>query len=44
MAGSATLAGAWVGKKFVGRVSDRRFVRLVEIGLLAAGALFLAGL
>ncbi|MEU7926692.1 sulfite exporter TauE/SafE family protein [Micromonospora sp. NPDC049801] len=40
----ATLAGAWVGKKVVGRISDRLFVLLVEIGLLAAGALFLAGL
>jgi uncharacterized membrane protein YfcA len=37
----ATLAGAWVGKKIVGRISDRVFVILVEIGLVAAGALFL---
>jgi len=36
----ATLLGAWVGKKIVGRI----FVLLVEIGLLAAGALFLIGL
>jgi uncharacterized membrane protein YfcA len=40
----ATLLGARVGKKIVGRISDRVFVTLVEIGLLAAGALFLVGL
>jgi uncharacterized membrane protein YfcA len=40
----ATLAGAWVGKAIVGRISDRVFVILVEIGLLAAGVLFLIGL
>jgi uncharacterized membrane protein YfcA len=40
----ATLAGAWIGKKIVGRISDRAFVILVEIGLLAAGGLFLIGL
>jgi uncharacterized protein len=40
----ATLLGAWVGKKIIGRVSDRVFVLLVEIGLLAAGTLFLIGL
>ncbi|MFC7383681.1 sulfite exporter TauE/SafE family protein [Sphaerisporangium rhizosphaerae] len=40
----ATLAGAWTGKKIVGRVGDRMFVLLVEIGLVAAGLLFLAGL
>ncbi|WP_030435501.1 sulfite exporter TauE/SafE family protein [Actinoplanes subtropicus] len=39
----ATLAGAWVGKRIVGRISDRVFVLLVEAGLLAAGALFLLG-
>jgi uncharacterized protein len=39
-----TLLGAWAGKKIVGRISDRLFVLLVEIGLLAAGVLFLAGL
>jgi uncharacterized membrane protein YfcA len=39
----ATLLGAWVGRKIVGRLSDRVFVLLVEIGLLAAGVLFLAG-
>ncbi|MCE0764392.1 sulfite exporter TauE/SafE family protein [Pseudonocardia kujensis] len=40
----ATLLGAWVGKKVVGRISDRVFVLLVEIGLVAAGILFLLGL
>lgn len=40
----ATLLGAWAGKKIVGRISDRVFVLLVEIGLLAAGVLFLIGL
>lgn len=39
----ATLLGAWAGKKIVGRISDRIFVILVEIGLLAAGVLFLLG-
>jgi uncharacterized protein len=39
----ATLAGAWVGRRIVGRISDRVFVALVEIGLLAAGVLFLVG-
>ena len=39
----ATLAGTWVGKRIVGRISDRVFVVLVELGLLAAGALFLLG-
>ncbi|HWD78474.1 MAG TPA: sulfite exporter TauE/SafE family protein [Kribbella sp.] len=39
----ATLAGAWLGKRIVGRISDRVFVVLVELGLLAAGALFLLG-
>lgn len=39
----ATLAGAWIGSRIVGRISDRVFVLLVEVGLLAAGVLFLAG-
>jgi uncharacterized protein len=39
----ATLAGAWVGKKIVGRISDHVFVTLVEIGLVIAGAVFLVG-
>jgi uncharacterized membrane protein YfcA len=39
----ATLAGAWTGKRIVSRISDRVFVRCVEIGLVAAGALFVAG-
>lgn len=40
----ATILGAWAGKKIVGRFSDRAFILIVEIGLLAAGILFLAGL
>lgn len=40
----ATLAGAWLGKKIVGRIDDRVFVHLVEAGLVVAGLLFLAGL
>ncbi|TQJ12467.1 sulfite exporter TauE/SafE family protein [Kribbella jejuensis] len=40
----ATLAGTWAGKRIVGRISDRVFVILVEVGLLAAGALFILGL
>ncbi|MEU9743649.1 sulfite exporter TauE/SafE family protein [Micromonospora chersina] len=39
----ATLAGAWVGRRIVGRISDRTFVALVEAGLVAAALLFLAG-
>ncbi|MEV6491121.1 TSUP family transporter, partial [Actinoplanes sp. NPDC051633] len=39
----ATMAGAWVGRKIVGRISDRVFVILVECGLAAAGVLFLIG-
>lgn len=39
----ATLAGAWAGKKVVGRISDGVFVLLVEAGLVVAGLLFLAG-
>ncbi|MEV4655162.1 sulfite exporter TauE/SafE family protein [Micromonospora sp. NPDC049301] len=39
----ATLAGTWVGKAIVGRISDRLFVLLVEAGLVAAGVLFLIG-
>lgn len=39
----ATLAGAWTGKKIVGRLSDALFTRLVEIGLIVAGLLFLIG-
>ena len=30
----ATLAGAWVGKRVVARISDRVFVLLVELGLV----------
>ena len=40
----ATLAGAWAGRRIVGRISDRTFVWLVEAGLVVAGVLFLAGL
>jgi len=40
----ATVAGAWVGRRIVGRISDRAFVVLVEAGLVAAGLLFLVGL
>jgi uncharacterized membrane protein YfcA len=39
----ATLAGSWAGKRIVGRISDRVFVILVEIGLVVAGVLFLIG-
>lgn len=40
----AVIAGAWVGKRIVERISDRVFVLLVEGGLLVAGTLFLVGL
>jgi hypothetical protein len=40
----ATLLGAWTGKTIVGRISDTTFTTLVEVGLLAAGALFLTGI
>jgi uncharacterized membrane protein YfcA len=40
----ATLLGAWIGKKIVGRISDKLFVTLVELGLIAAGILFLLGI
>lgn len=40
----ATIAGAWVGKRIVGRISDRVFVVIVEIGLVIAGILFLTGI
>lgn len=39
----ATLLGAWIGRKIVGRISDRVFVSLVEAGLVVAGVLLLAG-
>jgi uncharacterized membrane protein YfcA len=39
----ATLAGSWAGKRIVGRISERVFVILVEIGLVVAGVLFLIG-
>ncbi|MFI1992920.1 TSUP family transporter [Actinoplanes sp. NPDC020271] len=37
----ATLAGAWAGRATLGRLSDRLFVLLVEIGLVAAGMLLI---
>jgi len=40
----STLAGAWAGKKIVAKISDRVFVILVEIGLIAAGLMFLFGI
>jgi uncharacterized membrane protein YfcA len=40
----ATMAGAWMGKKIVGWITDRVFVMLVETGLVAAGVLFLIGI
>jgi uncharacterized membrane protein YfcA len=40
----ATTAGAWVGKRIVGRISEQVFVRLVEAGLVVAAVLFLLGL
>jgi uncharacterized membrane protein YfcA len=40
----ATVAGAWTGRRIVGRVSDRLFVILVEAGLVVAGVLLLTGL
>jgi uncharacterized membrane protein YfcA len=40
----ATLAGAWLGRKTLGHVSDRLFVLLVEAALLVAAAMFIAGL
>ncbi|TCC47433.1 sulfite exporter TauE/SafE family protein [Kribbella capetownensis] len=40
----ATLLGAWTGKNLLGRITDRVFVTIVEIGLVAAGALLIIGL
>ncbi|WP_446214812.1 sulfite exporter TauE/SafE family protein [Micromonospora sp. IBHARD004] len=39
----ATLAGAWAGRRVVGRISDRVFIVLVEAGLVVAAVLLLAG-
>ncbi|MBC3763503.1 sulfite exporter TauE/SafE family protein [Quadrisphaera oryzae] len=39
----ASLAGAWVGRRVVGPLSERAFVVVVEVALVAAGALFLLG-
>ena len=40
----ATLLGTLVGKHIVARIRDAVFVTLVELGLIAAGALFLIGI
>jgi uncharacterized membrane protein YfcA len=40
----AILVGAWVGKKTVPRMSRRQFVVVIEVGVLLAGAAFVAGL
>lgn len=40
----ATLAGAWLGRTVVDRISDRVFVLVVEAGLVATGVVFLIGL
>ncbi|MGA5298387.1 TSUP family transporter [Nucisporomicrobium flavum] len=37
----ATLAGAWAGRRIVGRIGDRAFVTLVEAGLIISGVIFL---
>jgi len=37
----AILAGAWVGRKIVGKLRDKVFVVIIEVGLVAAGALLL---
>ena len=39
----ATIAGTWVGRRLVDRMSDRLFVIVVEVGLVVAGVLFLIG-
>lgn len=40
----ATVAGAWLGRRIVDRVSERLFVYLVEAGLVISGLLFVLGL
>ena len=37
----ATVAGSWLGKRTVSRLSEERFVLLVEIGLVVAGLFLL---
>ncbi|GAA5167019.1 hypothetical protein GCM10023321_59040 [Pseudonocardia eucalypti] len=41
---AASLLGTWAGKKIVTPLSEGIFVIVVEVGLLAAGLLFLIGL
>lgn len=40
----STIAGAWVGKRVMHRIDEKWFVRIVEIGLLVAGSLLIAGI
>jgi uncharacterized protein len=40
----SVVAGAWVGRRIVGQISDRVFVVLVEVGLVVAGLLFIVGI
>ncbi len=39
----ATIAGTWVGKKIAERIAEAWFVVIVEVALVAAGVLLLAG-
>jgi uncharacterized membrane protein YfcA len=39
----AALAGAWTGRRLVGRISERAFVVVVEAGLVVAAITFLVG-
>lgn len=39
--GPVMVAGSWVGKRIVDRLPERLFVAIIEITLVAAGALFL---
>ena len=39
--GPVMIAGSWVGKRIVDRLPERLFVAIIEITLVAAGALFL---
>jgi uncharacterized membrane protein YfcA len=40
----ATLLGTWTGKQVLRHTTDRLFIALVELALLTAGTMFLAGL